>query len=511
MQRHIECDVAVVGGGAAGIAAAIGASRAGARTVLIERNPYFGGQATNSQVTAYCGFFTRGENYDQVVQGIGGEVLKKLEAYGTNIHPRPSKSTGNVSVSFNPEYVKLVMDQMLKKSSVEYFLHAQMYEVVNNNGMIEEIKCTDDEGTFTVKAKAFVDASGNANLVHFAGIATNWGDAEGKVQQSSLPFRIDNIPAREILKPDIEAALKKAKENGIEIKKETGLIIKIPDKTYGYCTIPSTIVPALDAETLTETEMELRSQVHNYAMAFKNIYTFGPTFRAENSNTTRHAAEFWMIEPEIAFADLKDDMVLAESMIKYIISYVLENAPEEMNFFNQFVDKGLIERLEHVLHSEFGHVTYTEAIKILEKHNDEFDYKVSWGCDLQTEHERYLTEKEFGRPVFVTDYPKEIKAFYMKLNEDGKTVAAMDCLVPGIGEIIGGSQREDNYEVLLQRMQECGLKPEDYQFYLDLRKYGGTRHAGFGLGFERAVMYLTGVGNIRDVLPYPRTVNNAEF
>ena len=248
-----------------------------------------------------------------------------------------------------------------------------------------------------------------------------------------------------------------------------------------------------------------------YAMAFKNIYTFGPTFRAENSNTTRHAAEFWMIEPEIAFADLKDDMVLAESMIKYIISYVLENAPEEMNFFNQFVDKGLIERLEHVLHSEFGHVTYTEAIKILEKHNDEFDYKVSWGCDLQTEHERYLTEKEFGRPVFVTDYPKEIKAFYMKLNEDGKTVAAMDCLVPGIGEIIGGSQREDNYEVLLQRMQECGLKPEDYQFYLDLRKYGSARHAGFGLGFERCVMYLTGMGNIRDVIPFPRTVKNCEL
>ena len=204
-------------------------------------------------------------------------------------------------------------------------------------------------------------------------------------------------------------------------------------------------------------------------------------------------------------------MAFAESMIKYIISYVLENAPEEMNFFNQFVDKGLIERLEHVLHSEFGHVTYTEAIKILEKHNDEFDYKVSWGCDLQTEHERYLTEKEFGRPVFVTDYPKEIKAFYMKLNEDGKTVAAMDCLVPGIGEIIGGSQREDNYEVLLQRMQECGLKPEDYQFYLDLRKYGSARHAGFGLGFERCVMYLTGMGNIRDVIPFPRTVKNCDL
>ncbi|MBQ8199353.1 MAG: asparagine--tRNA ligase [Lachnospiraceae bacterium] len=248
-----------------------------------------------------------------------------------------------------------------------------------------------------------------------------------------------------------------------------------------------------------------------YAMAFKNIYTFGPTFRAENSNTTRHAAEFWMIEPEIAFADLKDDMILAESMIKYIIRYVLENAPEEMNFFNQFVDKGLIERLTHVMNSDFGHVTYTDAIKILEKHNDEFEYKVSWGCDLQTEHERYLTEKEFGRPVFVTDYPKEIKAFYMKLNEDGKTVAAMDCLVPGIGEIIGGSQREDDYDKLLTRMKELDLNPEDYDFYLDLRKYGSARHAGFGLGFERCVMYLTGMGNIRDVLPFPRTVNNCEL
>ncbi len=248
-----------------------------------------------------------------------------------------------------------------------------------------------------------------------------------------------------------------------------------------------------------------------YAMAFKNIYTFGPTFRAENSNTTRHAAEFWMIEPEIAFADLKDDMMLAESMLKYIIRYVLENAPEEMAFFNQFVDKGLIERLEHVANSEFGHITYTDAIKELEKHNDAFEYKVSWGCDLQTEHERYLTETLFGRPVFVTDYPKEIKAFYMKLNADGKTVAAMDCLVPGIGEIIGGSQREDKLEVLEQRMEECHLKPEDYDFYLDLRKYGSTRHAGFGLGFERCVMYLTGMGNIRDVIPFPRTVNNCEL
>ena len=245
-----------------------------------------------------------------------------------------------------------------------------------------------------------------------------------------------------------------------------------------------------------------------YAMAFKNIYTFGPTFRAENSNTTRHAAEFWMIEPEIAFADLTDDMMLAESMLKYVISYVLEHAPEEMAFFNQFVDKGLIERLEHVVNSDFGRITYTDAITELEKHNDEFDYKVYWGCDLQTEHERYLTEKIFKRPVFVTDYPKEIKAFYMKLNEDGKTVAAMDCLVPGIGEIIGGSQREDDYEVLKNRMAECGLKEEDYEFYLDLRKYGSARHAGFGLGFERCVMYLTGMGNIRDVIPFPRTVGN---
>ena len=248
-----------------------------------------------------------------------------------------------------------------------------------------------------------------------------------------------------------------------------------------------------------------------YAMAFKNIYTFGPTFRAENSNTTRHAAQFWMIEPEIAFADLKDDMMLAESMLKYVINYVLENAPEEMEFFNQFVDKGLIERLHHVATSEFGHITYTDAITELEKHNDEFEYKVSWGCDLQTEHERYLTEKVFGRPVFVTDYPKEIKAFYMKLNEDGKTVAAMDCLVPGIGEIIGGSQREDKLEILEQRMAECGLNKEDYDFYLDLRRYGSARHAGFGLGFERCVMYLTGMGNIRDVIPFPRTVNNCDL
>ena len=248
-----------------------------------------------------------------------------------------------------------------------------------------------------------------------------------------------------------------------------------------------------------------------YAMAFRNIYTFGPTFRAENSNTTRHAAEFWMIEPEMAFADLQDNMDVAEAMLKYVIRYVLENAPEEMNFFNSFIDKGLLDRLNGVLNSEFGHVTYTEAIEILEKNNDNFDYKVYWGCDLQTEHERYLTEKVFKRPVFVTDYPKEIKAFYMKLNEDGKTVAAMDCLVPGIGEIIGGSQREDDYDKLVERMEEMGLKKEDYDFYLDLRKYGSARHAGFGLGFERCVMYLTGMGNIRDVIPFPRTVNNCEL
>ena len=251
--------------------------------------------------------------------------------------------------------------------------------------------------------------------------------------------------------------------------------------------------------------------VETFAFAFKNVYTFGPTFRAENSNTTRHAAEFWMIEPEICFADLQDDMMLAESMLKYVIRYVLDNCPEEMNFFNSFVDKGLIERLEHVANSDFGRVTYTEAIKILEKHNDEFDYKVYWGCDLQTEHERYLTEKEFKKPVFVTDYPKEIKAFYMKLNEDGKTVAACDCLVPGIGEIIGGSQREDSLELLEKRMDECGLNKEDYGFYLDLRKYGSARHAGFGLGFERCIMYLTGMGNIRDVLPFPRTVGNCDL
>ena len=262
-----------------------------------------------------------------------------------------------------------------------------------------------------------------------------------------------------------------------------------------------------------ETSLTVSGQLNAeaYAQAFRNVYTFGPTFRAENSNTTRHAAEFWMIEPEIAFADLDDDMALAEAMLKYVISFVLEEAPEEMNFFNSFVDKGLLERLHNVVSSEFARITYTEAIEILEKNNDKFEYKVSWGTDLQTEHERYLTEVVFKRPVFVTDYPKEIKAFYMKLNEDGKTVAAVDCLVPGIGELIGGSQREDDYDKLLARIEEMGMKEEDYKFYLDLRKYGSTRHAGFGLGFERCIMYLTGMSNIRDVLPFPRTVNNCEL
>ena len=262
-----------------------------------------------------------------------------------------------------------------------------------------------------------------------------------------------------------------------------------------------------------ETSLTVSGQLNGetYAQAFRSIYTFGPTFRAENSNTQRHAAEFWMIEPEIAFADLEDNMNLAESMLKYVINYVLENAPEEMNFFNSFVDKGLLERLHNVVSSEFARVTYTDAIEILAKNNDNFEFKVSWGCDLQTEHERYLTEQVFKRPVFVTDYPKDIKAFYMKMNDDNKTVAAVDCLVPGIGEIIGGSQREDDYDKLLNRMKEMELNPDDYGFYLDLRKYGSTRHAGFGLGFERCVMYLTGMSNIRDVIPFPRTVNNCEL
>ena len=262
-----------------------------------------------------------------------------------------------------------------------------------------------------------------------------------------------------------------------------------------------------------ETNLTVSGQLsaETFAMAFRNIYTFGPTFRAENSNTTRHAAEFWMIEPEMAFADLNDNMEIAEEMLKYIIQYVLDNAPEEMEFFNNFVDKGLLERLDNILSNEFGRVTYTEAVELLKKSGQQFEYPVEWGIDLQTEHERYLTEQIFKKPVFVTDYPVEIKAFYMRLNDDKKTVAAMDLLVPGVGEIIGGSQREERLDILEARMDELGLKREDYWWYLDLRKYGGTRHAGFGLGFERAVMYLTGVGNIRDVLPYPRTVKNAEF
>jgi len=262
-----------------------------------------------------------------------------------------------------------------------------------------------------------------------------------------------------------------------------------------------------------ETNLTVSGQLNGetFAQAFGDIYTFGPTFRAENSNTTRHAAEFWMIEPEIAFADLTDDMDLAEDMIKYIINYVISEAPDEMNFFNSFVDKGLLNRLENVATSDFERITYTEAVKLLEKVNDRFEYQVSWGTDLQTEHERYLTEELYKKPVFVTDYPKEIKAFYMKLNEDDKTVAAMDLLVPGIGEIIGGSQREDDLELLKKRMKECGLCEKDYDFYLDLRKYGSTKHAGYGLGFERCIMYLTGMGNIRDVIPFPRTTGNCDL
>ena len=251
--------------------------------------------------------------------------------------------------------------------------------------------------------------------------------------------------------------------------------------------------------------------VETYAFAFRNVYTFGPTFRAENSNTVKHAAEFWMIEPEICFADLKDDMDLAESMLKYVINYVLEHCPEEMEFFNNFIDKTLLERLDNVVNSDFGRITYTDAIKELEKHNDEFEYKVSWGVDLQTEHERYLSEKIFKKPVFVTDYPAEIKAFYMKLNPDGKTVAASDLLAPGIGEIIGGSQREDNLEVLQNKIKDLNMDEKDYWWYLDLRRYGSVPHAGFGLGFERLMMYMTGMQNIRDVIPFPRTPKNCEF
>ncbi len=262
-----------------------------------------------------------------------------------------------------------------------------------------------------------------------------------------------------------------------------------------------------------ETNLTVSGQlnVEAYCMAFRNVYTFGPTFRAENSNTTRHAAEFWMIEPEIAFADLEDNMELAEEMMKFIIQYVMENAPEEMEFFNSFIDTGLFDRLNNVMNSEFGRVTYTEAIEILKNSKEEFEYPVEWGCDLQTEHERYLTEKVFKKPVFVTNYPKDIKAFYMRVNDDQKTVAAMDLLVPGVGEIIGGSQREERMDVLEQRMKDMDLNKDDYWWYLELRKYGGTRHAGYGLGFERAIMYLTGMSNIRDVISFPRTVKTAEF
>ena len=251
--------------------------------------------------------------------------------------------------------------------------------------------------------------------------------------------------------------------------------------------------------------------VETFCMAFRNVYTFGPTFRAENSNTARHAAEFWMIEPEIAFAELSDNMELAENMVKYIINYVLENAPEEMEFFNRFIDNTLLDRLKNIVNSDFGIVTYTEAIDILKKSGVDFEYPVEWGIDLQTEHERYITEQVFKKPVFVINYPKEIKAFYMRMNDDGKTVAAMDLLVPGVGEIIGGSQREERLEVLEKKMDEMGLNKEDYWWYLDIRKYGGVKHAGYGLGFERIIMYITGMGNIRDVVPFPRTVKSAEF
>ena len=262
-----------------------------------------------------------------------------------------------------------------------------------------------------------------------------------------------------------------------------------------------------------ETNLTVSGQlnVEAYCLAFNKVYTFGPTFRAENSNTARHAAEFWMVEPEIAFADLKDDMDLAEGMLKYVIDYVLKEAPEEMSFFNEFIDKTLLERLQNVLQSEFGHITYTEAVAILDRSNEQFEYPVAWGQDLQTEHERYLAEKHFQKPVFVTDYPKEIKAFYMRLNDDHKTVAAMDLLVPGVGEIIGGSQREERLDRLVQRMEESGLNKEDYWWYIDLRKYGGVKHSGFGLGLERMIMYLTGMTNIRDVIAFPRTPSHAEF
>ena len=290
---------------------------------------------------------------------------------------------------------------------------------------------------------------------------------------------------------------------------------------FQVTTFPLNNAPVLDDGSIDyskdffgkETNLTVSGQLNAecYALAFRNVYTFGPTFRAENSNTARHAAEFWMVEPEIAFADLADDMELAENMLKYVMKYVIDHCPEEMQFFNQFVDKGLLDRLNHVISSDFGKVTYTEAVEILKNCGRKFEYPVEWGIDLQTENERYLTEEHFKKPVFVTDYPKEIKAFYMRINEDNKTVAACDCLVPGIGEIIGGSQREERLDVLKARMKELGLNEEDYWWYLELRKYGETKHAGFGLGFERLIMYLTGMSNIRDVIPFPRTTGQSEF
>ncbi|MBZ2173697.1 asparagine--tRNA ligase [Schnuerera sp. xch1] len=290
---------------------------------------------------------------------------------------------------------------------------------------------------------------------------------------------------------------------------------------FNVTTLDFTNVPLTDENKIDyskdffgkETNLTVSGQLEAeaFALAFKNVYTFGPTFRAENSNTPRHAAEFWMIEPEIAFADLTDDRNLAEDMMKYIIKYVMENAEEEMKFFNSFIDKSLIKRLENIVNSDFGCITYTEAVDILKKSKEKFEYPVEWGIDLQTEHERYISEKVFKKPVFVVDYPKDIKAFYMRLNNDEKTVAAMDLLVPGVGEIIGGSQREERLDILERRIEEMGMDKKDYWWYLELRKYGGTKHAGFGLGFERAIMYLTGMNNIRDIIPFPRTVKSAEF
>lgn len=286
--------------------------------------------------------------------------------------------------------------------------------------------------------------------------------------------------------------------------------------TLDFNSIPMTKEGEIDFEKDffgKETNLTVSGQLEGeaYALAFRNIYTFGPTFRAENSNTARHASEFWMMEPEIAFADLSDNMDLAEDMLKFIINFVMENAPEELEFFNKFVDKGLLKRLNNVVSSDFKRITYTEAIEILEKADKKFQYPVKWGCDLQTEHERYITEEVFNKPVFVTDYPKDIKAFYMRINDDNKTVAAMDLLVPGVGELIGGSQREERLDVLEERLEEMKLNKDDYWWYLDLRRYGGVKHAGYGLGFERAIMYLTGISNIRDVIPFPRTPKSAEF